>query len=287
MNIATVLKSQWDRIAAVGCVVVGLVLLIHGYRGIANSPYVAEQLAYLISEGLGGMFALGVGATLYVSADLHDEWRKLERIEEAILRLDPTYTGSGDLDAKFEAMVAPVAQERARRRGNAAVASSGAGAHVALRSSGARAAAMPREMLDSMRVTAAAAALALLGLVLTWWRAAEASEVSPAFTATAVAALVLAISGTLLVLSTVGNRRRLMRRRMILLQAFLVREAHQPAQAATSAVRMPERLLVIADGRFAHAPGCAMLGNESTRAVASDALPDGILPCALCTPAGL
>jgi hypothetical protein len=284
MNVATVLKSQWDRIAAVGCVVLGLVLLIHGYRGIANSPYVAEQLAYLISEGLGGMFALGVGATLYVSADLHDEWRKLDRIEEAILRLDPQYTGATDLDARFEAMVAPVAQERARRRGNAAAANSGA--HVALRSTGVRVAAMPREMLDSMRVTAVAAALALLGLVLTWWRAAEAAEVSPAFTATAVATLVFAIAGIVMVLSTVGNRRRLMRRRTVLLQAFLLRGG--PAVAAVAEeLRMPERLLVIPDGRFAHAPGCTMLGSEPTRTVTSDALPEGIVPCALCTPAGL
>lgn len=284
MNLATVLKSQWDRIAAVACVVLGLVLLAHGYHGIANSPYVAEQLAYLISEGLGGMFALGVGATLYVSADLHDEWRKLERIEEAILRLDPNYTGS-DLDARFEAMVAPVAQERARRRGNSSPANAAAGAHVATRN--AQVAAMPREMLDSLRVGAVAGALALLGLILSWWKAAEASTAAPAFTATAIAALVLSIAGLVAVLGTVGNRRRLMRRRMTLLQAFVMRGGPQAAVAVASELRMPERLLVIPDGRFAHAAGCTMLGSEPTRAVASDALPEGILPCALCTPAGL
>lgn len=283
MNVVSVLKSQWDRIGAVAFVLFGLGLLIHGYHGIANSPYVAEQLAYLISEGLGGMFALGVGATLYVSADLHDEWRKLERIEEAILRLDPNAT---DVDARFEAMVAPVAKERARRRGTA----SPAGAHISLRSTTVHttnAAAMPREMLDSLRIGAVAGVLALLGLVLSWWRAAEVAEVAPAFTATAFAALVLAIAGTLAVLGTVGNRRRLMRRRSVLLHAFLARDRGVASPSVGGETRMPERLLVIPDGRFAHAVGCAMLGTEATRTVASDALPEGILPCALCTPAGL
>lgn len=84
MDVLTVLKSQWDRIGAVACALAGVVLLISGYHGIANSPYVAEELAYLISGGLGGVFLLGVGATLYISADMHDEWRKLDRIEAAI-----------------------------------------------------------------------------------------------------------------------------------------------------------------------------------------------------------
>jgi len=84
MDVLTVLKSQWDRVAAVACAIGGVVLLIVGYQGIADSPYVAEELAYLISGGLGGVFLLGVAATLYISADMHDEWRKLDRIEEAI-----------------------------------------------------------------------------------------------------------------------------------------------------------------------------------------------------------
>ncbi len=286
MNVLTVLKSQWDRIAAVACVLLGLGLLIHGYHGIANSPYVAEQLAYLISGGLGGMFALGVGATLYVSADLHDEWRKLERIEEAILRLDPSAgRGDDDLDAQFAEVVAPVARERARRRSAPAAANSSA--HVALRSADTRAAVMPREMLESLRVGAVALTLALLALVLAWWRSAEVAEVGPAFTATAFATLVLSVGGIVTILGVVGNRRRLMRRRMVLLHAFVIRDRRETAPQVTSETRMPERLLVIPEGRFAHVAGCAMLGTESTSAVSSAALPEGILPCALCTPAGL
>jgi len=78
------LRAEWDRAAAVALVILGLIFLAVGYNGVANSPYVAEELAYLASGAVGGLFLLGCGATLWLSADLHDEWRKLDRIEAAI-----------------------------------------------------------------------------------------------------------------------------------------------------------------------------------------------------------
>jgi hypothetical protein len=42
---------------------------------------------YLISAGLGGLYLLGVSTALWLSADLRDEWRKLDRIEKAISAL--------------------------------------------------------------------------------------------------------------------------------------------------------------------------------------------------------
>ncbi len=77
-------RTEWDRVAGVALIVLGAVLLGFGYHGVSNSPYVAEELAYIVSGGLGGLFCLGVGAGLLISADLHDEWRKLERLEAAI-----------------------------------------------------------------------------------------------------------------------------------------------------------------------------------------------------------
>ena len=108
MDVLTVLKSQWDRVAALACAIGGVVLLIVGYQGIADSPYVAEELAYLISGGLGGVFLLGVAATLYISADMHDEWRKLDRIEEAILSLGEERGGNGRYDDIVEPVVVHV-----------------------------------------------------------------------------------------------------------------------------------------------------------------------------------
>ncbi|WP_019876124.1 hypothetical protein [Sporichthya polymorpha] len=301
MDVLTVLKSQWDRVAAVVCVLAGVVLLIVGYQGIADSPYVAEELAYLISGGLGGVFLLGVGATLYISADMHDEWRKLDRIEEAILSLrndGGSDGGSGGPD-RFDDLVEPVAEARASRHraGSAANANGAVGAGVAQRSAqhGATSRdvlAMPREMLAHLRIGGLAIAFAFAALMVAYWQAANTNEARPAFTATASAATVLAVAGVVGVIGMVGMRRRLMRRRNLLLGGFLTRGQRGVGSAAAAsdgpvATRMPEHLVVIPEGRYAHVPTCAMVTGERTETVSSSALPEGIRPCALCTPAAL
>jgi hypothetical protein len=84
MDIAKVLKKQWDRVIALALTVVGAVFLISGWVGVSGTIVLAEQAPYMMSGGLGGIFLLGVGATLWISADLRDEWRKLDRIEQAL-----------------------------------------------------------------------------------------------------------------------------------------------------------------------------------------------------------
>jgi hypothetical protein len=291
MDVLTVLKSQWDRIAAVVCAIGGVILLIVGYQGIADSPYVAEELAYLISGGLGGVFLLGVAATLYISADMHDEWRKLDRIEDAILSLRDDAGEPG----RFDDIVSPVAESRAsRHRAGQPAATAG----VAQRSRQAESRgsarestvlAMPRELLNHLRVGALAMALAFVALMLAYYRAADVSESRPAFTATAWAAVVLAVAGVIATFGMVAMRRRLMARRALLLSGFLARARREtaPVGVPEAATRMPERLVVIPGGRYAHVPTCAMVAGESTESVSSSALPAGILPCAICTPAAL
>jgi hypothetical protein len=78
------LRLQWDRVLAWALVAAGAVALIVGWVGVSGTAYSAGQLPYIISGGIGGIFLLGVGATLWLSADLRDEWRKLDRIEEAL-----------------------------------------------------------------------------------------------------------------------------------------------------------------------------------------------------------
>ncbi len=78
------LRLQWDRAGAWLCVAAGAVLLVVGWVGVSGSAYPAEQLPYVISCGVGGVFLLGLGAMLWLSADLRDEWRKLDRIEQAV-----------------------------------------------------------------------------------------------------------------------------------------------------------------------------------------------------------
>ncbi len=84
MDLMTRARSQWDRLLATATLLAGLLVLVIGWYGVSGTPYPAEQLPYLISGGIGALFLLGVSATLWLSADLRDEWRKLDRIERAI-----------------------------------------------------------------------------------------------------------------------------------------------------------------------------------------------------------
>jgi hypothetical protein len=78
------LRLQWDRVFGCAFVITGAVALLTGWSKVSSTPYPAEQIPYVVSAGLGGLFLLGVGATLWHSADLRDEWRKLDRLEEKL-----------------------------------------------------------------------------------------------------------------------------------------------------------------------------------------------------------
>ena len=84
MDIGKWLRLQWDRVLAWVFVAAGAIALIAGWVGVSGSAYAAGQLPLIISGGIGGIFLLGVGATLWLSADLRDEWRKLDSIEDAL-----------------------------------------------------------------------------------------------------------------------------------------------------------------------------------------------------------
>ena len=98
------LRAEWDRVLGTTLIAVGGVLLVVTYQGVANSRFVADQAAYLASGGLGGLFLLAVGAMLRIQADLHDEWRKLDRIETAL---------RGEVPAEPDAVLAAARAEPA------------------------------------------------------------------------------------------------------------------------------------------------------------------------------
>lgn len=82
MDVMTWVRNQWDRVGAWVLVALGGIALVLGWVGVTGTPYTFEQIPYVISGGLGGLFLLGVGAMLWISADLRDEWRKLDRLLE-------------------------------------------------------------------------------------------------------------------------------------------------------------------------------------------------------------
>lgn len=92
------IRAHWDRALALGLTLVGLLMLVIGYIRISDTPYPAEQLPLLMSAGVGSLFLLGVGATLWLSADLRDEWHKLDELtvgSEPVLVAEPVAEPDG------------------------------------------------------------------------------------------------------------------------------------------------------------------------------------------------
>lgn len=101
MGFVRFVRVQWDRVTGAACAIAGVVVLIVGWSQVSNALYPAAQFPYLISCGVGGLFLLGTGATLWLSADLRDEWRHLDTLEERVAaRLEARLRGAeaGELD---------------------------------------------------------------------------------------------------------------------------------------------------------------------------------------------
>lgn len=84
MGFLTYVRNQWDRVAAWVCISTGALALLLGWLGVSSHAYPAEQNAYIVSGGLFGLFLLGLGGVMWISADLRDEWRKLDAIEKSL-----------------------------------------------------------------------------------------------------------------------------------------------------------------------------------------------------------
>jgi hypothetical protein len=87
VDLVKLLRVLGDRAAAVVVVVAGLLVLLIGWIGVSGTAYPAEQIPFLLSGGLFGAVLIGIGATVWLSSDLHDEWRKLDRVEELLQEL--------------------------------------------------------------------------------------------------------------------------------------------------------------------------------------------------------
>lgn len=84
MELKRLLRNQWDRTLAIVLALAGLVAIYLGYRGVADALVPSEQIPYLASGAVGGLFLLGAGATVWLSSDIRDEWRRIDDLIEAL-----------------------------------------------------------------------------------------------------------------------------------------------------------------------------------------------------------
>jgi hypothetical protein len=81
-------RSQWDRSAAVLAAAGGVIALVLGWLGASDNTNPAGQIPYVISGGLVGVFLVALASTLWLSADMRDEWRKLDRLDQRMSAQD-------------------------------------------------------------------------------------------------------------------------------------------------------------------------------------------------------
>lgn len=86
MGLQEVLRLGWDRLGAVVCALLGAVVLLLGWIGVSDALYTGQQIPYVLSGGLGGIFLISLAGILWLSADLRDEWSQLDRIEQLLAR---------------------------------------------------------------------------------------------------------------------------------------------------------------------------------------------------------
>ena len=110
MDVVSKFRAQWDRVCAILGVAAGAFVLTVGWFRLSGTAYPAEQLPYLLSAGLGGLFLLGIASTLWLSADLRDEWRKLDAIEQAIRESGPAdHAEAGEASSQPAPETRPIA----------------------------------------------------------------------------------------------------------------------------------------------------------------------------------
>jgi hypothetical protein len=84
MDFVNWVKAQRDRVVAWVLIAIGGACIVAGWIGVTNTTQVYDQLTYIVSGAIVGLFFLALGIALLLSADFHDEWRKLDRIEAAL-----------------------------------------------------------------------------------------------------------------------------------------------------------------------------------------------------------
>jgi hypothetical protein len=287
MDLMTWLRAEWDRVLGFGLVALGAILLVLGYLGVSNSPYVAEQLSYIVSGGLGGLFLLGAGATLLILADLHDEWRKLDRVEAMLSGEIPfparaQTNGAGPAPAPTAGTAAPAAPAPATATARPALMAearpveAGATPPPATRPTGPSAAAVFRRERFSLGIGLLLAVAVLFG---SWARASGVDQPKSAIAATGIAVFGL----VLVALGAVGST--LTVKRHVQLRKARIFSPRLDASEAPAAPPVAAGSLVTAPGltRY-HRAECPSVAGLALRPADVRDISAGLAPCRLCDP---
>ena len=257
MNLTKWLRAEWDRAAGCALIGAGLVVLCFGIVGVRHATDVVDELAYLTTGGIGAMFMLGVGATLLLSADLHDDWRKLHRIEQKLDRLEQLLAPSLDADDP-QVDTEPSAGEDV---------------------SGPPSPPMRRARILAGGATTLGLALLVAGRVhMADHPGRMTTGISLALASPFVAALVA-------VTLTVRQKSLLERRKMAVLGPWLSRGVEDLLAISRNGGRDSDGCVWVAEGlhRY-HRVGCQALRGRAGEAVSRALLPDGMSACGLCEP---
>jgi hypothetical protein len=259
-NLRLWLRAEWDRVLGTTLIAVGAVLLVVTYQGVANSRFVADQASYLASGGLGGLFLLAVGAMLRIQADLHDEWRKLDRIEAALRGEDLP-----DPEAVLAAAGAAPPPATAWRGEPLPAGASAVGLTLDWKANRLR-----------RPLALAAAGLAIAGTVTAagFQHSANSGAADRAFGGLATGVAGVALAALVASAYSLSLRRRIGIRKVALLAGWL-------APAETPPAPVPG-FVVVGEGlsRF-HAEGCPTLHRARTTRVPRAEVGDRT-PCAIC-----
>jgi hypothetical protein len=85
MDRLTWLAVERERAVGGAMVILGAAFVVATYFGVRSDRYLVSQMARITAGGIGGLLLLAAGAAALIIGDLLDDWRKLDRIEGALV----------------------------------------------------------------------------------------------------------------------------------------------------------------------------------------------------------
>jgi len=281
MDIMIWLKSQRDRVVAWLLIAIGGLCILGGWLGVTNTVQVYNQLTYLVSGAIVGLFFLGVGVALLLSADFHDEWRKLDRIE-AVLRGRPV----ADIERVLDLDGVAAAPSGATSGGASPARDSQSqpvmmASPVPIGTAPAGAVSLPIRRELSWAVPGLAVSMVLIAFG--WIKSTNSTDPQVGADALLIAVYGVFACGIGVALHSRWLRQSLARRKGRLLGPILTLDVETAADVAVAAPSgADDGVRYVAEGgRRFHRAGCAIVASQKA-VPASPGQLDQFLPCQLC-----